>query len=103
MLPLPMSNFAASRRWRRAELPGSLRDDAALDPIRASIERGIAAGRGRYRPSRAVRLRARAIREQARVSMDPKDAVCELLRFVNHYPNVEEFQIIVAQLLAEMD
>ncbi len=35
--------------------------------------------------------------------MDPKDAVCELLRFVNHYPNVEEFQIIVAQLLAEMD
>lgn len=103
MIALPVSNLVASRRWHRAELPGSLRVAVALDPIRTSIECGIAAGKGTHRPPRAVHLRAREIRERAQVSMDRKAAVSELLGLVQDYPQVEEFQIIVAQLLAEMD
>jgi glycosyltransferase involved in cell wall biosynthesis len=93
----------ASWRWRRAELLSSLCADAALDPIRASIERGVSTGRAARRPSPVVRMRARTIREQARASLDRKAAVSELLGLVSDYPQVEEFQIIVAQLLAEMD
>lgn len=98
-----LPNLVASRRWRRAALPGSLGAAAAPDPIHASIERGIAAGRAGRRPSQAIRVRARTIREQARASTDREAAVSELLGLVSDYPRVEEFQVIVAQLLAEMD
>lgn len=48
-------------------------------------------------------MRARTIREQARGSANATEAVSELLALVSDYPAIEEFQIIVAQLLAEMD
>ncbi len=103
MVAVTVANLMASRRWRTAELPASLYAEVDLDPIRASIERGIAAGRGKNRPSPAERSRARAIGEHTHLSMDPKAAISELLGLVNDYPLVEEFQIIAAQLLADMN
>ncbi|WP_422002533.1 glycosyltransferase [Reyranella sp.] len=101
MFALPLSNLLASQRWRRAGMREVFRADVADDPIRASVERGMAAGRGDARPPPAVREHARSIRRRALASSDRTATIRELLDLIRDYPGIEEFQGIVAQLLTE--
>jgi len=71
------------------------------DPLEHVVRKAIAKGKGRQRPGREERLKARSIRDQARASGQYKQAIAELMVFVRRYPHVEEFQKIVARLLQE--
>jgi glycosyltransferase involved in cell wall biosynthesis len=71
------------------------------DPLEEAVRKAAAKGKGRQRPSRDERLKARGIRHQARASGHYRQAIAELTVFVRRYPHVEEFQKIVARLLQE--
>lgn len=105
MLKFQLSNLTGallSRRWSRAALLGSLPKPAALNPLCDAIARGIAAGNAKRRPTQEMRLCARAIRDRARATDCREAAFSKLLEFVGDYPEIEEFQKIVARLLHEM-
>jgi hypothetical protein len=87
-----------SRRWPREELLRSIPFIPALDPIREAVVKGIAAGNAKRRPTREIRMRARAIRGQARATSCHETAISELLVFVSDYPGAEEFQKVIARL-----
>ncbi len=104
ILTFQFSNLAGAfwnRRWSRAALVDVMPTPTALDPISEAIERGIAAGNAKRRPTQEVRLGARAIRDQARATDCRKAAIIKLLEFVRDYPNTEEFQKIIARLMQE--
>lgn len=71
------------------------------DPLEDTVRKAIAKGKGRQRPTRDERLKARGIRHQARASGHFKQAIAELMVFVGRYPHVEEFQKIAARLLQD--
>lgn len=93
--------FLSSRRWPRVEMLSSIPLVPALDPIRQAVVRGIAAGNAKRRPAQEIRMRARAIRDQARATSCRKAAISELLVFVGDYPGAEEFQKVIARLVHE--
>jgi glycosyltransferase involved in cell wall biosynthesis len=95
-------SFFLSRRWPREELLRSIPFIPALDPIREAVAEGIAAGNAKRRPTQEIRMRARAIRDQARATSCHETAISELLVFVSDYPGAEEFQKVVARLFHEM-
>ena len=97
-----LTKVLTGRRWSRTALLGSLPIPAAADPVGEVVRAGIALGNFRQRPPREARLRARAIRDRARVANRREVVLPELLAFVRDYPAVEEFQKIVARLLREM-
>ncbi len=105
MLKFQLSNLTGallSRHWSRAALLGSFPKPAALDLLCDAIERGIAAGSAKRRPTQEIRLRARSIRDHARAENCREVAISKLLEFVRDHPDTEEFQKIVARLLHEM-
>lgn len=71
------------------------------DPLEDVVRSALKSGRGRKRPGREERLKARGLRDHARSSGQYEQAITELMEFVCRYPQVEEFQKIVARLLQE--
>ncbi len=92
---------ALRRRWSRAGLLGAIPRSAVPEPIREAIAAGIAAGNAKRRPSQEVRMVARAIRDRARATDGRHAAIPELLQFVRDYPEIEEFQKLIARFLQE--
>lgn len=89
----------SSPRWSRSSLPSPL--SSIVDPLAEPIAQGVAAGH-RRRPDRPARLRARAIRDQARATGCYEGAILELTGLIFLFPSSEQFQKIAARLLSEM-
>jgi hypothetical protein len=66
-----------------------------------AMAESLATGHGKRRPTRHVRLQARALHDEARRFGCYESAIGKLLGFVAGYPAIEEFQKIVARLLHE--
>ena len=80
-----LTNVLTGRRWSRTALLGSLPIPAAADPVGEVVRAGIALGNFRQRQPREARLRARAIRDRARVANRREVVLPELLAFVRDY------------------
>lgn len=89
-------------RWPRPDLLDSIALGSDADALGQAVAEGAAVGNLRRRATPDVRLRARAIRDQARASGRYDAAIGQLLPLVREYPAVEEIQKIAARLLGEM-